>query len=163
LPSPRKAADGPPIENAQPDGAAGPDLLKALEASRPQIETALADAERELAQILERERALRTLIGRAKAALGIESPAESVATTKRLTLHEAIRHVLLEHDNSWMMVKEIAHQVNARRLYEKRDGSPIEPSQIHARTKNYASLFEKDGPRIRLRGLAESHASRPAS
>jgi hypothetical protein len=41
--------------------------------------------------------------------------------------------------------------VNQRQLYRKRDGSPVESNQIHARTKNYTALFEKDGPRIRLR------------
>jgi len=50
-----------------------------------------------------------------------------------------------------MIVRELADEVNARGLYRKRDGSPIEPNEIHARAKNYASIFEKKGPRIRLR------------
>src|SRR5205085_7162313 len=41
-----------------------------------------------------------------------------------------------------------------RALYRKKDGTPIEPNQVHARTKNYDELFEKNGPRVRLRGTA---------
>jgi multidrug resistance efflux pump len=126
------------------------DLLTALEASRPQIEAALAEAERELAELQAREQQLRTLITRAKAALG-EQPPVATVPIQRLTLHEAIRQVLLDHPEDWMTVTDIAVEINRRKLYEKRDSSPVEPSQIHARTKNYAALFDKDGPRIRLR------------
>ena len=38
-----------------------------------------------------------------------------------------------------------------RGLYHKKDGSPVEINQVHARTNNYHDLFEKDGPLIRLR------------
>jgi hypothetical protein len=36
-------------------------------------------------------------------------------------------------------------------LYRKRDGSPVEVDQVHARTNNYANLFEKNGSAIRLK------------
>ena len=128
------------------------DLLKALEDNRPAIEAALADAESELADLQARERELKLLINRAKAALGYEAPQrDAPAATRRLTLHEAIERVLAENENEWLTVTEIASQINDRRLYQKRDGSPVEPSQIHARAKNYTAMFEKDGPRIRLR------------
>jgi hypothetical protein len=41
--------------------------------------------------------------------------------------------------------------VNRRALYRKRDGSPVEVNQVHARTNNYTDLFEKDGPKVRLK------------
>jgi hypothetical protein len=51
-----------------------------------------------------------------------------------------------------MTVHEIAREINERRLYEKRDGSDVDPSQIHSRANEYRHLFEKDGPRVRLAG-----------
>ena len=48
-------------------------------------------------------------------------------------------------------MRELADEVNERSMYRKRDGSPVEANQVHARTKNYTALFEKDGSRIRLR------------
>jgi hypothetical protein len=53
-----------------------------------------------------------------------------------------------------MTVRELADEVNRRALYEKRDRSPVEPNQIHARAKNYSALFEKEGPRVRLRSTS---------
>jgi hypothetical protein len=50
-----------------------------------------------------------------------------------------------------MTARELADTVNERGLYMGPDGSPVEVNQVHARTNNYARLFEKDGPRIRLR------------
>jgi hypothetical protein len=47
--------------------------------------------------------------------------------------------------------EDLAEEVNARNLYRPRDGSPVGRNQGHARTKNYSALFEKDGPRVRLR------------
>jgi hypothetical protein len=38
-----------------------------------------------------------------------------------------------EKHNRWMTVHEPADAINERKLYEKRDRSPVEPSQIHAR------------------------------
>lgn len=127
------------------------DLDKALEASRPAIEGALAEAEAELAAVVARKDELERLIARARAALGEPSPATEVGPAPRgLTLHEALKVVLDEHDNRWMTVTELAEAINSRDLYRKRDGSPVQPSQIHARASSYPSLFEKDGPRIRL-------------
>src|SRR3954453_21677842 len=127
-------------------------LDEALEASRPAIEAALTDAQAELEQINQRKNELEHLISRARAALGEPSVAEPpVAPPGRTTLHQALQIVLSENDNQRMTVRELADEVNDRRLYQKRDGSPIEPNQIHARAKSYASIFEKNGPRIRLR------------
>jgi hypothetical protein len=43
-------------------------------------------------------------------------------------------------------VRQLADAVNERGLYRKRDGSPVEVNQVHARTSNYEALFEKNGP-----------------
>jgi hypothetical protein len=124
-------------------------LKGALEESRAALEAGLIEAEKELAALREREHELEVLVARAKAALGAE-PEPRRFGSERLTLHEAIAIILRENGNRWMTVRELADQVNQRQLYRKRDGSPVEPNQIHARTKNYTALFEKNGPCVRL-------------
>ena len=57
-----------------------------------------------------------------------------------MTLHEAIRAILLERGQP-MTTTAIATQVNARKSYVKRDRSPVTPFQVHGRTKNYPKLF----------------------
>jgi hypothetical protein len=127
-------------------------LESALEENRAVIEAALVQTERELVALRARESELEGLVARAKAALGVEpEPDPRLSESERLTLHEAIARVLNDNGNSWMTVRALAGEVNRRQLYRKRDGSPVEPNQIHARTKNYTALFEKDGPRVRLR------------
>ena len=123
-------------------------LISALDRNREEIESALADAERELERLEEREMELRTLIQRARAALGLATTVG--VTARRLTLHEAIRLVLQEHGDGWMSVRDLAAEVNARDLYRRKDGAPVEANQVHARTKNYSKMFVKDGPRVRL-------------
>lgn len=71
------------------------------------------------------------------------------APSQRLTLHEAMELVLDEQCNRWMTVRELADTINDRAIYEKRDRSAVEPSQMHARPNKYPSRFEKDGPRVR--------------
>lgn len=124
-------------------------LEQELNANRPAIQAALTSAEEELAALRARQRELELLIARGRAALGLEVP--PAAEIRGMTLHEAIASVLRNHGNRWMLVREVADAVNAGALYRKRDGSPVEPNQIHARTKNYESIFEKEGPRVRLR------------
>jgi hypothetical protein len=126
------------------------DLRKALEQNRPAIEAGLAGAERELADLDARREELLGLISRARAALGEVPPAASKPSAERLTLHEAMELVLQENGNEWMTVRELADAINERRLYEKRDGSLVDPSQIHARANKYQAMFEKDGRRLRL-------------
>ncbi len=126
------------------------DLKKVLDQNRPAIEASLADAERELAEIDARREELLGLISRARAALGETPPAIAKSTVERLTLHEAMELVLREQSNEWMTVRELADAINDRGLYEKRDGSLVDPSQIHARANKYQAMFEKDGRRLRL-------------
>jgi len=126
---------------------AGDRLRSALDENREGVEAALRGAEAELADLQERQSELLRLIARARAMLG-----ETHATEpNRITLHEAIAFLLRENGNRWMTVNELAAEVNRRTMYRKRDGSAVEPNQIHARTKAYESRFEKDGPRVRLR------------
>ncbi|WP_336662613.1 hypothetical protein [Leucobacter sp. USHLN154] len=49
-----------------------------------------------------------------------------------------------------MTTVEIAEHINERRLYLKRDGTPVMPSQIHGRTRNYPELFFRDGDSVYL-------------
>jgi hypothetical protein len=124
------------------------DLNKILEDSRPAIEAGLLDAQEELAALDDRRRHLESLIARARAALGeidIVGPSDQVVRPK---LHEAMELVLNESPNRSMRVQDLAKEINERGLYEKRDRSPVEPNQIHARAsaKTYAHLFvKKDG------------------
>lgn len=126
------------------------DLKKVLETNRPAIEAGLAEAERELAELDARREELLGLISRARAALGQAPPIAVKSAVERLTLHEAMQFVLRENNNEWMTVRELADSINERGLYEKRDGSLVDPGQIHARANKYQAMFEKDGRRLRL-------------
>jgi hypothetical protein len=124
------------------------DLKSILEGARPQLESGIAVAEAELQALEARRLELLALIGQARAALGERGVAG--AGGERLTLHEALALVLRESGNDWMTVRELTEQVNARNLYQRRDGSPVEANQVHARTKNYPQVFDKSGSRVRL-------------
>lgn len=65
-------------------------------------------------------------------------------------LHEAIAKVLKEK-NRPMTARELADELNQRKLYIKKDETLIETSQIHARVKNYTQLFRKRDGLISLR------------
>jgi hypothetical protein len=130
-------------------------LIQLLEETRPALKAAIADAQRELEQLDLRRAELQDLISRGRAALGEEGPSKPQPRVdvprERLTLHEAMQQVLNENENRWMTVHELADEINGRSLYEKRDRTLIDPSQIHARANKYPALFEKDGPRVRLK------------
>jgi hypothetical protein len=59
-----------------------------------------------------------------------------------ITLDDAIRIVLHDCPDRTASTAEVAHQINARRLYVKRDGAPVQPAQIFLRAKNYPELFD---------------------
>jgi len=134
------------------------ELANALQKSRQMIESALADARTELAALDARRSELEALIAQGEAAVGSAQP--QVAATA-MTLHEALVLILRENDNEPMTVRQLTDAVNERGLYRKRDGSPVEVNQVHARTSNYEGLFEKDGAVIRLReesSMVTAHA-----
>jgi alkaline phosphatase len=108
------------------------------------------DARHELAELDERRNQLINQIEQAELVRRSHT-AKQIATRERLTLHQALVVVLTDHANRWMTVRELAKKVNERDLYRKKDGSEVEANQVHARTKNYDKLFEKDGPNVRLR------------
>lgn len=78
-----------------------------------------------------------------------------------LKLHEAIVVVLSEKESRTATTEEIAKEINKRKLYFKRDGSPVEKGQIRLRThtntkagKFYSYLFEFIEPdMVRLRNV----------
>jgi len=121
------------------------------------IDQALAEARRELGDLDARRDELLQQIAEAEAMLGGGSaghgPARvgAAAPATTMTLHEALARVLEDIGNEWMSARELADEVNRRGLYRKRDGSPVEVNQVHARTNNYDDLFEKNGPKIRLK------------
>src|SRR5882757_10004932 len=124
------------------------DLADALDRSREMIRAALADARAELAALDARRSELEALVSQGEAALGDARPP---AGTTMMTLHEALAQILRENGNAPMTARALADAVNDRGLYRTRDGSPVEVNQIHARTKNYQDLFEKDGSLISLK------------
>lgn len=66
-----------------------------------------------------------------------------------MTLHEAIIIVLKENVNA-MTTKEIANELNTRKIYTKKDGTEIKPNQISARIRRYQHLFSKGGSLVSL-------------
>lgn len=84
-----------------------------------------------------------------------------------MTLHLAIEEVLSAIGRP-LTSREIADEVNRRRLYRRGDGTPLPPSQVSARVKNYPALFTTTSNRIWLTDRAlpcgdePSEASCPA-
>ncbi len=83
----------------------------------------------------------------------LESSAEQppARESSRLSAHGAMAEVLRTAPQFKMRPVDLATEINRRGLYRMRDGRPIEPQQIHARTGNYPDMFERDGAFIRLR------------
>jgi hypothetical protein len=133
------------------------ELAAALRRGREAIAAALADARAELAELDARRAELQALIAEADTALG-GTPEKNDSA---LTLHLALAQVLRENRNEPMTARALADAVNARGLYRKRDGSPVEVNQVHARTANYPDLFEKAGSQILLKGEPPMNADYP--
>jgi hypothetical protein len=68
-----------------------------------------------------------------------------------MTLHEAIEK-LLRQSNRAMSTQEIAEELNKNGWYQKKDGSEIQAFQIYGRTRNYPSIFDRDGSTVFLVG-----------
>lgn len=128
-------------------------VREVAEAHRDEIEAdlrlAIAEAERTRAHLRESEarvqalRSLAALVELAKA----DQPAEA-----KMTLHEAMATVLREVPEHMMRAGDLAAEIQHRRLYQMRDGRPVEPQQIHARVGHYPDWFEKVGTFIKLCG-----------
>jgi hypothetical protein len=129
-------------------------LEKALEFNRAEIQAGIDDADQELRKLRERVGELEGLIEKGRHMLeGGTANLTSGVLGQRLTLHEAIRQVLHERENAPLTARELADEISKRDLYRKRDGSPVEINQVHARVNNYGSMFEKVGNRIRLKKI----------
>lgn len=77
-----------------------------------------------------------------------------------MTLHEAIEK-LLRQNNRAMNTQEIADELNKNGWYQKKDGSEIQAFQIHGRTRNYPSIFDRDGSTVFLVGQANKKVATP--
>lgn len=63
-----------------------------------------------------------------------------------MTLHAAMRRVLLDAPGHKLRAGEIIAEIDRRGLYRMRDGRLPESQQIHARAGHYPDLIGKDGP-----------------
>ena len=127
-------------------------LERALQFDRDEIQSGIDEAEATLVDLLAEVRRVEALIAKGRQLLeGGTADLAAGNGARLLTLHEAMRLVLREHDNTPMAARELADEINQLGLYRKRDGSVVEINQIHARAKNYSSIFEKVQNRIRLR------------
>lgn len=143
-------------------------LKNAIEGVRGELEAGLAEAEAELEALDARRSELIPMIAQARAALALKRSDSAdhpsgggvgLEHSARLTLHKALALVLRENGNEWMTAGELADAINARGLYTKRDGRPVEINQVHSRTKNYPDVFEKRRSRIRLQTNRQEESS----
>lgn len=135
-------------------------LERALTANRVEVQQELANAEAELDALRTKTRALEVMIARARLVLDTEAQPMVPITTLdaaggHVLLHEAMTQVLRDRNNMPMSARELADAVNRSGLYRKRDRSPVDAGQIHARVHNYPRLFIREGGRIRLRNAVE--------
>jgi hypothetical protein len=122
-------------------------LRNALAPDPDAVAAALASAEQELRELRDRQADLEQLIGQARAVLGLKvgelSPGgEVVAPVGRMTLHEAMRHVL--RTRGPMSSRELANAINEQGLYRQKQGGAVPAGQISARLNRYRDLFERD-------------------
>ena len=66
-----------------------------------------------------------------------------------MTLHEAIEKLLRQQGRP-MTTADIAFELYKNKWYQKKDGSPITPFQIHGRTRKFPHLFNRDGSTVSL-------------
>jgi hypoxanthine-DNA glycosylase len=74
-----------------------------------------------------------------------------VTHDENMKLHEAIEKLLILTGRP-MTTQQIADELNKNGWYEKKDSSRIQAFQIHGRTKNYPSIFEREGSTVSLKG-----------
>ena len=114
----------------------------------------LAAAMRELAPLRQRVQELELLIANGRRLVdgaGVQVPWPPTPSPKRPpTLHEVMRHVLLEHGNYWLTTTYVAREIAQRNLYRRRDGLPPSVREVSARVSTYAGLFRRWGWYFRL-------------
>ena len=62
-----------------------------------------------------------------------------------------------------MTTQQIADELNKNGWYQKKDGSTIQAFQIHGRTRNYATIFDRDGSTVSLIGQSISKVKEPTT
>ena len=67
-----------------------------------------------------------------------------------MTLHDAIKKIL-EDKGSSMTTNEIADELNKKSLYQKKDNTEINRSQVSARIRKYQHIFTSDSLMISLK------------
>ena len=92
---------------------------------------------------------LERRVGQLEGLLALVESESQVASSKGMTLHEAMLAVLRDAKHG-LRAGDLAAEINRRRLYRMRDGRPVEAQQIHARVGNYGHLFKKVGTFIDL-------------
>jgi hypothetical protein len=130
-------------------------LRRALRGTHSQIENALRATQPELDDLKTQVRELELLMQQARNILdlaGIWVPWPPLrGPTRPITLHEAIRIVLRDNRNRWMMTSHIAREVGRQGLYRRRDGLPPTVADVSARISGYPALFRRDGWLVCLR------------
>ncbi|MBU2929104.1 tetratricopeptide repeat protein [Winogradskyella psychrotolerans] len=66
-----------------------------------------------------------------------------------MTLHEAIEQVLQNAEKP-LQSRDIADVINNLKLYKRKDGLPVSPSQVTTRANNYTKLFTREAGKIKL-------------
>jgi HTH-type transcriptional regulator/antitoxin HigA len=143
----RYESDRFPVPDAEPV-----DVLRFLLASNSLSQRDIVPelgSETTVSLVLSGKRQLnRDHIGRLSRRFNV-SPAVFFGT--ELTLHEAIRIVLLNRVSRTATTKEISAEIQKRNLYTRKDGDAARAKQINARVKQYPTWFEFAGPgQVRL-------------
>lgn len=93
---------------------------------------------------IDKIKAERALVDLLNVGWGEETPEDEiekpVIPKNTMKLHEAIQEVIRQSGQA-LTFSEIARQINAQKLYVRKDGCPVPASQISARVKNYQQLF----------------------
>lgn len=108
-----------------------------------------------------RESPVRKRLGQLREALGrrpigarvrrAHRPSEAPSSPKgRITLHAEMEEILRQEVNRWMGSTELSRLIHGRRRYRRGDGTAVPATQVAARARKYAELFEC---RSRLRRL----------
>jgi hypothetical protein len=125
-------------------------LEELLHKNRSDFLIAIKEAEKELEDLEARRRHLLQVIERGRAAIGADSVEVASSSPEPLTLHAAMATILSNRPEG-MRPADLTREVNDRGLYRKRDGTPVDAAQVHARVGHYGQLFEKRDGRIVLK------------
>ncbi|WP_334147603.1 GIY-YIG nuclease family protein [Microbacterium sp.] len=79
-----------------------------------------------------------------------------------MTLHQTIVEVLTAAGHP-LTARDVADEVNRRRLYVRADGQPLGASQVSARVRNYPGLFIESADTIWLVSHSPLPEARPAA